>query len=639
MANRNTSKYYYFNSLSNLKELPIPLSQVQCVPYKHEILICGGKDERACYSYDTLKNEYKFICEYPSDVKLDGHCVVKLVDNNSQITLLSFGGSGYTNKHTLVMKYVSVWSGENKEIEKSKIYNEWVPFTDNHNNSVIIGSNYDNYTGVRAVIGGSNNHLLFITCFPCSISVFDLNTFKFIKHDTLPTDNWIKFHCFVLKSENGQMIKTNEQNYQMLLFCSKAGLSIEYNEDKNTFNFHKLPVCDNIASLNEYAYVCINDAVLFFGGHNRGKKIISKALHKYSIQESAWVILKNTFSIPLYNCFGILNESNTHMHIIGGNTSKDSVVSTHTKIDVNEWRDTSNLLKNEIIIAIQYWVRILKIRLGWINDFNRIIIKYIRGFELLMTLQAHSNAVSSIRFSADGCKILSASYDKTIRIWDVSSRKQLQIFIGHTDMIFSAKFSPDELTIVSCSKDTTIRLWDANTGIELMQFKNDFDQIWDVDFSPDGNYIASCSRNRIIKLWDVHSGIEINRLSGHLRSIWSIQFSPDGKIIASSSDDDTICLWNAKSGERVRLFKGHASVVTRARFSPNGRFIASCSFDTSIRIWDIETGKEWKILRGHTNKVNDIKYLQDSQTIVSCSNDNTIQLWNVESGKKLEKVT
>ncbi|ETO03096.1 hypothetical protein RFI_34314 [Reticulomyxa filosa] len=110
-----------------LKELPIPLSQSQCVLHKHEFLICGGKGERACYSYHTLRNEYKFICEYPSDVQLFGHCVVKLVDSNNnndkdnnQITLLSFGSTwGGSNAHTLVMKYVSVWSDDNNN-DKNK---------------------------------------------------------------------------------------------------------------------------------------------------------------------------------------------------------------------------------------------------------------------------------------------------------------------------------------------------------------------------------------------------------------------------------------------------------------------------------------------------------------------------------------
>ncbi|ETO07104.1 hypothetical protein RFI_30288 [Reticulomyxa filosa] len=281
-----------------LKELPTPLEESQCVLHKHKILICGGINQRACYSYHILKNEYKFICDYPSDVILNGHCVVKLIDNKkdrNQITLLSFGGS---YKHTLVMKYISVWSNISSKLNKSNEfnnYNQWIPFKDNHNHPIIIGRDQDDYNGVRAVIGGSNNHLLFITYYENNISVFNLNTFQFIKDDTLPTDNWVQFHCFVSNSVDGQgqeIMKTNKeknkQNNKMLLFREDTGLSIEYDENNNIFQFHLLPVCDDIAQFYSYAYVCINDIVLFFGGWDGtfDNTVISKSVHKYSIREN-----------------------------------------------------------------------------------------------------------------------------------------------------------------------------------------------------------------------------------------------------------------------------------------------------------------------------------------------------------------
>ncbi|ETO04393.1 hypothetical protein RFI_33004, partial [Reticulomyxa filosa] len=175
-----------------LKELPILLERSQCVLHKHELLICGGYQQRACYSYHTLKNEYKFICEYPSDVQLIGHCVVKLIDNYNLITLLSFGSDYDGNKHTLVMKYVSVWSDEDEnknetnkskqfnqfnqfnqlnQLNKSNNYNQWIPFTDNHDHPIIFGRDEKhNYEGARALIGGINNHLLFITYYLNNIS-------------------------------------------------------------------------------------------------------------------------------------------------------------------------------------------------------------------------------------------------------------------------------------------------------------------------------------------------------------------------------------------------------------------------------------------------------------------------------------
>ncbi|ETO11071.1 hypothetical protein RFI_26305 [Reticulomyxa filosa] len=382
--NQNISTSTPFQSL---KELSVPLYLSQRVLYKHEILICGGYEERACYSYHTLKNEYKFICEYPSDVDLIGHCVVKLVDNNkdkNEITLLSFGSSLLgESKHTLIMKYVSVWDNGNnnkmnkpKKLKKSNNCNEWTPFTDNHNNPIQIGRDEDDYTGMCAVIGGRSNNLLFITHSPNNISVYDLNTFQFIKHDTLPTDDYIEHHCFVSKSENDEeMTKKNKKNNEMLLFCKKTGLLIEYNEDSNTFQFHQLPVCDNIAPFFHYAYVCINDVILFFGGWNDIGWIVSKSVHKYSIQENKWTTFQNTLPSPLEGCVAILNEDDTYIHIIGGQNDKNTTVLTHMKTKVRVW-DPSQLSKNEIKFVTQYWIRNLKIKLGWIDDFDKIIIRY-----------------------------------------------------------------------------------------------------------------------------------------------------------------------------------------------------------------------------------------------------------------------
>ncbi|ETN97171.1 hypothetical protein RFI_40360, partial [Reticulomyxa filosa] len=126
----------------------------------------------------------------------------------------------------------------------------------------------------------------------------------------------------------------NQQNYQMLLFCYETGLSIEYDEDNNTFQFHQLPVCHDIKSFFQYAYVCINDIILFFGGNGNE---VSKSMYKYSIRKNKWMIFKNTLPSPLCNCVAILNEEDNDIHIIGGANDKNIKVSTHMKTKVRIW--------------------------------------------------------------------------------------------------------------------------------------------------------------------------------------------------------------------------------------------------------------------------------------------------------------
>ncbi|ETN98410.1 hypothetical protein RFI_39090, partial [Reticulomyxa filosa] len=156
---------------------------------------------------------------------------------------------------------------------------------------------------------------------------------QFIKHDTLPTNDLIYYHCFVSK--------TNQQNYQMLLFCKKTGLSIEYDEHNNIFQFHQLPVYDDIASFYKYAYVCINDVILFFGGYSIFTR--SKSAHKYSIRENKWIAFQNILPSRLYDCVAVLSEDNTYVYIIGG-YNKGSV-STHTKTEVSKWMSEEEMKK------------------------------------------------------------------------------------------------------------------------------------------------------------------------------------------------------------------------------------------------------------------------------------------------------
>ncbi|ETO03504.1 hypothetical protein RFI_33901, partial [Reticulomyxa filosa] len=130
-----------------LKELTIQLIKSQCVLHKHGIIICY--------------------------VILWGHCVVKLIYNNkdiNQITLLCFGGH---YKHTLLMKYISVWDN----VSKANHQNELIPLTDNNNSIINIEKDYNNYHVMLAVLGGVNNNLLFINYYPHYISVFNLNKY------------------------------------------------------------------------------------------------------------------------------------------------------------------------------------------------------------------------------------------------------------------------------------------------------------------------------------------------------------------------------------------------------------------------------------------------------------------------------
>jgi WD40 repeat protein len=133
------------------------------------------------------------------------------------------------------------------------------------------------------------------------------------------------------------------------------------------------------------------------------------------------------------------------------------------------------------------------------------LLKVVSGVEkmwprLLQLFQGHSYCVSSVAFSPDGSKIVSGSFDKTIRVWDVSTGiEMLPPLQGHDDTVYSIAFSPDGSTIVSGSQDNTVQVWDVSTGIEMLSpLKGHDDVVKSVAFSPDGSKIISGSWDNTI---------------------------------------------------------------------------------------------------------------------------------------------
>ncbi|ETO08786.1 hypothetical protein RFI_28600 [Reticulomyxa filosa] len=273
--------------------------------------------------------------------------------------------------------------------------------------------------------------------------------------------------------------------------------------------------------------------------------------------------------------------------------------------------------EEDIQIIVQHWVRVLNIKLGWINDFNKLVFNYSKYFRLLKVLKGHKSGINSVRLSANGCKVISSSNDNTVRIWNVASGKQIQIFEGHTNWTRVAEFSPDEQVVISGSADETIRLWDAESGKQMIQLEGHSNWIWGISISSDGKNIVSCSTDETIRLWSVNSEKEIKTFAGHSAGVLSVQFSLDNQMIVSASVDTTIALWDVKSGKRLKELTGHSNAVIYVKFSPDDKFIVSCSDDKTIRIWDVKSGKE---------------------TVVSCSNDMTVRLWDVKSGLELQRL-
>jgi WD40 repeat protein len=253
----------------------------------------------------------------------------------------------------------------------------------------------------------------------------------------------------------------------------------------------------------------------------------------------------------------------------------------------------------------------------------------------IRTLSGHTSSVASVAFSPDGNTLASGSGDNTIKLWDVASGKVIRTLAGHSDFVISVAFSPDGKTLASGSWDKSIKLWDVAIGREITTLASHAGPVHSLAFSPDGKTIVG-GCDKAIKLWDAASGKEIRSLAGHSRIVWSVAFSPDGKTIASGNDDNTVKLWDAASGKEIRTLNGHTDWVNSVAFSPDGKAIASGSRDKTVKLWDVASGKEIRTLAGHTGIVWSVAFSPDGTTLASGSWDETVTLWDAASGSEIK---
>ena len=248
----------------------------------------------------------------------------------------------------------------------------------------------------------------------------------------------------------------------------------------------------------------------------------------------------------------------------------------------------------------------------------------------------HSSIVEAVSFSPDGRTIVSGSGDRTLKLWDTASGRELRTLNGHTDNVRSVAFSLDGRTIVSVSGDNTIKLWDTASGRELRTLSERGSSISAVAFSANGSKMVSCRQDKTINIWDVGSGRELFTLRGHSDVADSVAFSPDGHKIVTGHRDNTLILWDATSGRKLRTMGQINPVqIHSVAFSPDGRTAVSGDAKHTIKLWDTTSGRELRTLRGHNNRVVSVAFSPDGRRIITGSFDNTLKLWDSTSGREL----
>jgi WD40 repeat protein len=245
--------------------------------------------------------------------------------------------------------------------------------------------------------------------------------------------------------------------------------------------------------------------------------------------------------------------------------------------------------------------------------------------------KGHEKFVTCVSTSSNSSVFASGGEDKRIFVWDLEKRNQLAALDGHEDRVRSLAFHPHkkEKKLISSSFDKTIRIWNYETR-KLVTKISTADSYGTVVFSGDGAHVIAGDDEGNIAIWDSISYKQLKVIPAHTRRIRAIVNSPDQKQFATASLDGGIKIWEPGTYKEISSIMLKSNRVTSIAFSPDSKRLVTGGFAGNIEIFDLPNARHTDSILKLSWPVNGIVFSKNSDTFLTADFKGSLVKWKLK---------
>jgi WD40 repeat protein/serine/threonine protein kinase len=254
-----------------------------------------------------------------------------------------------------------------------------------------------------------------------------------------------------------------------------------------------------------------------------------------------------------------------------------------------------------------------------------------RSLQLLYTLP-HADIVYHASFSPEGTRLVTASNDGFVKIWDLPTGALLRALTherldGQRARYFMAAMAPDGRSVAAIDvRGTLAHVWDASTGELIVEIPNVTGANPSLAFSPQGTWLAM-SGGGDVRVFDTHTWVRVLTIAGS--EVNSLSFDPTGPRLATATWTGDASIWELPAGARVHHLQEVGAKIDHIAFSPDGAYVVTASRDGAERVWSTKPGTLYAELKNHRGTVQWAEFDPTSKLVVSAGGDGTVTISDV----------